>query len=142
AAPDSPRRFEREPSGEIRFEGVSVRRGNVEALRSIDLTIPAGSRIAVVGHTSAGKSTLARLIPRMLDPTSGRVMLDGLDVRDLDPLDLRTHIGFVPQETFLFSATLAQNIAWGAPSATDADIHRAAELAGLEDDITGFPQGY
>ena len=130
------------PRGEIRFDHVSVKRGNVEALRSLDLTIAPGSRIAIVGHTGAGKSTLARLIPRLLDPSAGRVLVDGIDARALAPEDLRAHIGFVPQETFLFSATVAENIAWGAPGATESDIRLAAELAGLQEDIAGFPAGY
>lgn len=142
AAPLRPHTLPAHPRGEIRFENVVVRRGNVEALRSLNLTIPAGSRTAIVGHTGSGKSTLARLIPRLLDPTEGRVRIDGIDVRDLAPQDLRAHIGFVPQETFLFSATVAQNIGWGAPSATETEIRQAAELAGLETDIAGFPNGF
>lgn len=130
------------PAGTIRLENVSVRRGKVDALRSVDLTMSAGSHIAIVGHTGSGKTTLARLIPRLLDPSSGRVTMDGVDLRDIAPAELRSHIGFVPQETFLFSATLAENIAWGAPRATSAQIRRAAELAGLEDDIAAFPAGY
>ena len=129
-------------SGEVRFRNVSVRRVNVQALHDVSLDIPAGSRVAIVGHTSSGKSTLARLVPRLLDPTGGSVTVDGIDVREIDLVELRSHIGFVPQETFLFSASLAQNIAWGAPHATDAEIHLAAGLAGLADDIAGFPKGY
>jgi ATP-binding cassette subfamily B multidrug efflux pump len=94
-----------------------------------------------VGHTGSGKSTLAHLIPRLLDPTSGAVTLDGIDLREFSPEDLRRSIGCVPQETFLFSATLAENIAFGVKDATDAEIQRAADIAGLGPDVAGFPDG-
>jgi ATP-binding cassette, subfamily B, multidrug efflux pump len=142
AAPMQPRRLTARPSCEVRFHGVSVRSGGVDALQSLDITIPSGARVAIVGHTGAGKSTLARLIPRMIDPSEGRITMDGIDLRDLDPDELRAHIGFVPQDTFLFSATLAENIALGTPHASETDIREAAELAGLETDIAAFPKGY
>lgn len=128
--------------GEIRFEGVEMQFAAGRALDGIDLTIPASKTIAIVGHTGCGKSTLVSLIPRLADPTSGRVLVDGVDLRHLSPAALRRHIGFVPQETFLFSATIAENIAFGVDSASDQEIRRAAELAGLSDDIEGFPDGY
>jgi len=112
------------------------------ALRGVDLDIPAGATVAIVGHTGSGKSTLVSLVPRLIDPTAGAVYLDGVDLRDLDPEWIRRQIGFVPQETFLFSATLGQNIAWGVEHATQTEIERAAELAGLGPDITSFPAGY
>ena len=96
----------------------------------------------MVGHTGSGKSTLVNLLPRLFDPTGGAVLLDGIDLRRLDPADLRRQIGFVPQETFLFSDTIAGNIAFGVDSATPEQIRRAAELAGLAGDIEGFPLGY
>ena len=142
APPGSPASLPPVVKGEIRFEGVSVRRDGVCALRSIDLLIPGGSRTAIVGHTGSGKSTLAHLIPRLIDPSEGRVTLDGRDLRSIDPDELRAQIGFVPQETFLFSATLAENIAWGIPSATNEEIRRAAEAAGLAEDIGALPDGY
>jgi ATP-binding cassette subfamily B multidrug efflux pump len=129
-------------AGELRFEGVEVKYPAGSALKNISLEIPAGSIVAIVGHTGSGKSTLVSLIPRLVDPTRGAVYLDGTDLRDLDPEWLRRQIGFVPQETFLFSATLAENIAWGVDVATDDDIARAAELAGLAPDIASFPAGY
>ena len=98
------------------------------ALDGIDLSIPAGMTVAVVGHTGAGKSTPVALVPRLMDPPAGRVLLDGIDLRDLSPAELRHHIGFVPQETFLFSDTLAGNIAFGDHNATPDQIRRAAEL--------------
>ena len=113
-----------------------------DALRYIDLQIEAGSTVAIVGHTGSGKSTLVSLIPRLIDPTDGAVFLDGVNVRDLAPAWLRHQIGFVPQETFLFSATLAENIAFGVEHSTQDEINRAAELAGLGPDIAGFPMGY
>jgi ATP-binding cassette subfamily B protein len=116
--------------------------GTARALEHIDLRIAAGSTVAVVGHTGSGKSTLVSLIPRLMDPTHGAVLLDGVDVRQFDPADPRRHIGFVPQETFLFSATIAENIAFGVEIATPEDIRRAAELAGLAADIEAFPEGY
>ncbi len=128
--------------GELHFENVEVRYDTGAALKNVDLEIPAGQTVAIVGHTGSGKSTLVSLIPRLFDPTRGAVYLDGVNLRDLDPEWLRAQIGFVPQETFLFSATLAENIAWGVEQATESDIARAAELAGLGPDITSFPAGY
>ncbi len=128
--------------GEIEFHGVAVRYGERDALTRVNLRVPGGATVAVVGHTGSGKSTLAHLVPRLIDPTAGSVTLDGIDLRDLSPEALRGVIGYVPQETFLFSATLADNIAFGVKEATEADIRRAAEIAGLAPDIAGFPEGY
>src|SRR6185436_1361885 len=106
------------PRGQLEFRGVSMEYDGLRALDAIDLGIPAGATYAVVGHTGCGKSTLVNLVPRLMDPTSGAVLLDGVDLRKLDPAELRRHIGFVPQETFLFSTTIAQNIAFGVESVT------------------------
>jgi ATP-binding cassette, subfamily B, multidrug efflux pump len=130
------------PRGEIEFAGVSMDYGNGRALDGIDLRIAAGETVAVVGRTGSGKTTLAALVPRLMDPTSGAVLADGVDLRALDPADLRRHIGFVPQETMLFSATIAENIAFGVEDATEEDIRRAAAIAGLAADIEAFPNGY
>ena len=132
----------RTDGAEIEFRGVRMDYGSRLALNGVDLRIRGGSTVAIVGHTGSGKSTLVNLIPRMLDPTEGAVLMDGEDLRDFDPADVRCQIGFVPQETFLFSATLGENIAWGVSHATEAEIARAAELAGLATDIAGFPDGY
>jgi ATP-binding cassette, subfamily B, multidrug efflux pump len=129
-------------AGELEFRGVTVDYNGARALETIDLRIRAGSTVALVGRTGSGKSTLASLAPRLMDPTAGAVLLDGIDLRNLDPAELRRHIGFVPQETFLFSATIAGNIAFGVPEAAAEDIRRAAEIAGLAADIEGFPAGY
>jgi ATP-binding cassette subfamily B multidrug efflux pump len=132
----------KEVQGAIRFEGVEVKYPACLALKKVDLAIAPGETVAIVGHTGSGKSTLVSLIPRLIDPTQGRVLLDGVDLREHDPEWVRRQIGFVPQETFLFSATLADNIAFGVEGATEQQIARAAELAGLAPDIAGFPAGY
>ena len=128
--------------GEIEFRQATVDYGSGPALNKIDLRILAGTTLAVVGHTGSGKTTLVNLLPRLFDPTGGAVLLDGIDLRRVDPAELRRHIGFVPQETFLFSATIAGNIAFGVEGATAEQIRRAAEMAGLAGDIEGFPLGY
>ncbi len=130
------------PRGQIEFEDVVLQYPAGRALDGISLVIPASKTVAIVGHTGCGKSSLVGLIPRLFDPTSGTVLLDGVDLRDLSPSELRQHIGYVPQETFLFSATIAENIAFGVEGASADEIRRAAELAGLAGDIEGFPDGY
>ncbi|HSU59876.1 MAG TPA: ABC transporter ATP-binding protein [Bryobacteraceae bacterium] len=126
---------------EVRFDDVSVSFGGREALKSITLTIAAGETVAIVGHTGSGKTTLVSLIPRLFDPSAGIVTFGGVDLPRFDPEDLRCQIGFVPQETFLFSATLAENIAWGVASASREQVQSAAEIAGLSSDIETFPNG-
>jgi len=128
-------------TAEIRFRDVTMSLGDRQALAGIDLTIHAGETIAVVGHTGSGKTTLVSLIPRLFDPSSGQVEIGRVNIKAFDPKTLRREIGFVPQETFLFSATLAENIAWGAPDATPQQIRWAAEVAGLASDIEALPNG-
>lgn len=140
AEPDSPRKLTR-AQGDIEFRNVIVRFGTTESLQGVDLHIPAGTTAAIVGHTGSGKTTLVNLIPRMIDATSGTVLVDGHDVREYSPAELREQIGFVPQETFLFSLTLGENIALGVKDATDEQIRRAAEIAGLATDLDTFPEG-
>jgi ATP-binding cassette subfamily B protein len=142
AEPRSPRALPEPLRGEITFRQVSLEYPTGRALHQIDLRIQAGETVAIVGHTGCGKSTLVRLIPRLMDPTAGSVRLDGIDLRELSPEELRRQIGFVPQETFLFSATLAENIAFGVKQASQEQIRWAAELAGLAPDVAGFPGGY
>jgi ATP-binding cassette subfamily B multidrug efflux pump len=139
--PPVPRPLTEPIRGEIEFRGVTVEYPAGRALRGINLRIPAGATVAIVGHTGSGKTTLAQLIPRMLDPAEGSVLVDGIDVRQYSPAALRLQIGFVPQETILFSTTLAGNIAFGADGASEEEIRRAAELAGLAPDIESFPAG-
>lgn len=140
ALPPRPRALER-MRGEIEFRDVAVRYPSASALDGVSLSIFEGATVAIAGHTGSGKSTLVSLIPRLMDPTSGAVRIDGVDVREFSPSDLRRHIGFIPQETFLFSATLAENIALGTPGATMAEIERAADWAGLSGDLASFPKG-
>jgi ATP-binding cassette subfamily B protein len=111
-------------------------------LKDINLSIDEGTTLGIVGLTGAGKSTLAHLIPRIFDPPVGTVCLGGIDVRDLDLDELRGAVGFVPQDPFLFSATIAENIAYGCPEASADQVEHAARLAGVHDEITEFPRGY
>ncbi len=142
AEPASPKRLGAPVRGEITLRGVAVQYPSCRALDGIDLEIRAGETVAVVGHTGSGKSTLVRLIPRLMDPTDGAVLLDGTDLSELSPSEIRRQIGYVPQETFLFSATLADNIAFGVENVTEEEIRRAAEIAGLAADVESFPLGY
>jgi ATP-binding cassette, subfamily B, multidrug efflux pump len=126
----------------IEMRNLSFAYNGKPVLRNINLTIPAGTTLAIVGPTGSGKSTLANLIPRLRDAPPGTLLFDGRSVRDIPLAELRRMIGFVPQETFLFSETLRENIAFGVESASDAEIERAAEIAGLTGDIAAFPRQY
>ena len=155
--------------GEIRFEDVSFayrprsqRRGEgnaqaaasangaapaaeepeVLALEHVDLDVPAGQTIALVGATGAGKSTMAKLAARFYDPTRGRVLVDGHDLREVSSHSLRSQMGIVPQEAFLFSGTVRENIAFGRPDAQDAQIRAAATAVGADEFISELPRGY
>jgi ATP-binding cassette subfamily B protein len=129
--------------GEVRFDDVSFRYGDGDfALRDIELTIPPGQTVALVGETGAGKSTFAKLVGRFYDPTGGRVLVDGHDLRDVTSHSLRSQMGIVPQEGFLFSGTVRENIAFGKPSATDEEIVAAARAVGAESFIEGLEHGY
>ena len=129
--------------GAVRFRDLSFtyRDDLPPALSGIDVSVAAGTTVAVVGRTGSGKSTLLSLIPRLLDPPYGALFLDGHDVRRLPLAALRSAIAMVPQETFLFSATLAENISFGRPDASTDEILEAADLAGLGPDLDGFPHG-
>ncbi|MFI6007829.1 ABC transporter ATP-binding protein [Streptomyces sp. NPDC051243] len=133
--------------GEVRFENVEFRydgdddeRGAI--LDGIDLTVPPGGSLAVVGPTGAGKSTLGHLVPRLYDVTGGRVTLDGVDVRDLDFDTLARAVGVVSQETYLFHASVADNLRFAKPDATDDELHAAAKAAQIHDHIAALPDGY
>ena len=129
--------------GTVEFDHVRFAyRSDQPVLPSFDLSIPAGQVIALVGSTGAGKSTLAKLISRFYDPTEGRVLLDGVDLRHLHPKDLRRAIVMVTQEAYLFSGSVADNIALGKPSATREEIEAAARAVGAHEFITALPQGY
>ncbi|MEV3927922.1 ABC transporter ATP-binding protein [Streptomyces sp. NPDC049944] len=131
------------PGREVTFEGVGFAyRTGGEVLPRFTLTIPAGRTVAVVGSTGAGKSTLAKLLARFYDPTQGRVLLDGTDLRDLATAELRRGVVMVTQEAFLFSGTIAENIAIGRPEATPEEIEHAAKAIGAHDFISSLPDGY
>lgn len=129
--------------GNIVFENVSFSyKPGIPVLRHISLSIKAGERIGICGPTGSGKSTIASLIPRLYDPSSGRVMIDGKDVKDFTLEGLRREIGFVLQDTMLFYGTVRENIAYGKPDATDKEILEAAKLANAHEFIIKLPQGY
>ena len=146
-----------EVRGDIEFRNLSFRYGNTllaaergngrahgdeEVLRNLSLSVPAGTSVAIVGPTGSGKSTLVSLIPRIYDAAPGTVLIDGRPIREFPLAVLRRNIGFVPQETFLFSDTIRGNIAFGAEDATDEEVRRAAEAANIAAEIEDFPDGY
>jgi ATP-binding cassette, subfamily B, bacterial len=130
--------------GDVALEGVrfAYSPDAPEALRGVDLRIAAGERVALVGTTGAGKSTFVKLVARFYDPTAGRVLIDGNDVRDVSLHGYRRHLGYVPQEPFLFSGTIRSNIAYGRPDATDLEIERAARAVGAHDLVRALADGY
>jgi ATP-binding cassette subfamily B protein len=130
--------------GEVRFEHVGFRypEGLRPALSDIDVTVPAGSSLALVGATGSGKSTLASLVARLNDPTTGRVLIDGVDVRDLALADLARVVGVVSQETYLLHGTIRENLRHARPDATDDEMVAAARRAQIHELITALPDGY
>ena len=131
--------------GEVRFEGVSFRysqEAETDALCGIDLTIPSGTTLGVVGGTGSGKTTLIQLVSRLYDVTAGRVMVGGVDVRDYDLAGLRDEVAVVLQKNVLFAGTIKENLRWGDPDATDAQLVRACELAQADEFVRQFPDGY
>ncbi len=147
----------RDVRGDIEFHNLTFHYGNTilaaergngrahgdeEVLKGVSLRVPAGTSLAIVGPTGSGKSTLVSLIPRIYDAEPGMVLIDGQPIREFPLAVLRHNIGFVPQETFLFSDTIRDNIAFGAENATDADVRRAAEAANIAAEIENFPDGY
>jgi len=147
---DSPDAEELPPiRGELRFDDVSFRYGTEEndptlpwALRDVNLVIAPGQTVALVGETGAGKSTFAKLVARFYDPTSGSVLVDGHDLRTVTAHSLRSQMGMVPQEGFLFSGTIRDNLSFGRPDATEAQLRDAASAVGADDFIMALPQGY
>ena len=128
--------------GDIEFRQLSFAYNGTTVLHDVNLRIPAGSSLAIVGPTGSGKTTLVSLIPRIYDAEPGSVLIDGEPVRDYPLTDLRRNIGFVPQETFLFSETIRENIAFGVQRASDEEVSWAAEAANIATDIEGFPDKY
>ena len=128
--------------GDVEFRDLTFAYGSASVLRHISATLLAGTTTAVVGATGSGKSTLLNLLPRLNDPPPGTVFVDGMDVRDLPLAVLRGAIGFVPQEPFLFSATIAENIAFGVSGAGRERIEHAAHVSRLDKDLADFPKGY
>jgi ABC-type multidrug transport system fused ATPase/permease subunit len=129
--------------GHVAFEGVRFAYGRgPEVLHGIDLDVPAGTTVALVGHTGAGKSTIAKLLARFYDPTEGRITIDGVDLRDVTQHSLRTQLGIVPQEGFLFAGTVRENIAFGRPDASDADVLAAARAVGADEFVERLEDGW
>src|SRR4029079_15848729 len=129
--------------GRVVFEGVRFTYGRGdEVLHGIDLDVPAGTTVALDGHTGAGKSTIAKLLARFYDTTEGRITIDGLDLRDVTQASLRRQLGVVPQEGFLFAGTVRDNIAFGRPDAPPEEIVRAAQTVGAHEFILRLENGY
>jgi ATP-binding cassette subfamily B protein len=137
-----PHAVERPIAGEIEFRNLTFGYNGTQVLKNVNLKIPAGSSLAIVGPTGSGKTTLVNLIPRVYDAPAGAVLLDGRPLRDYPLSWLRRNIGFVPQETFLFSDSVRENIAFGVERSTDAEVGDAAEGANIARDIETFPDRY
>jgi len=132
-----------EIAGRVRFQGVRFRYGRGdEVLHGIDLEVAAGTTVALVGHTGAGKSTIAKLLARFYDPTEGKLTIDGIDLREVTQASLREQLGIVPQEGFLFAGTVRENIAFGRPDVSPEDIVTAARTVGADDFISQLEEGY
>jgi len=129
-------------AGAIEFRDLNFAYNGTPVLHDVNLRIPAGSSLAIVGPTGSGKTTLVSLIPRIYDASPGTVLIDGKPIREYPLETLRRQIGFVPQETFLFSETVRENIAFGRQEATDAEVHSAAEAASIAAEIEEFPEQY
>jgi ATP-binding cassette subfamily B protein len=131
--------------GEIRFERVSFRypsRPEAKALDDFDLSVRPGETVAFVGPSGAGKTTTFQLLLRFYDPESGRILIDGVDVAQADPLVVRSRIGLVPQDTVLFAASARENIRYGRPGASDAEVEAAARAAAADEFLRRLPEGY
>ncbi|MEU1384953.1 MULTISPECIES: ABC transporter ATP-binding protein [unclassified Nonomuraea] len=128
--------------GEVRFERVDFAYEDERTLHAVDVTVPAGTTLAVVGETGSGKTTLSYLLPRLYDVTGGRVTIDGVDVRDLTFETLSEVVGVVSQETYLFHASIADNLRFARPAATDEELEAAARAARIHDHIASLPDGY
>ncbi len=131
------------PRGEIEFRNLTYSYGQGgDVLSNVNLTIPAGSSLAILGPTGSGKTTLVELIPRLLDAPAGTVLIDGVPIREWPLESLRRSIGFVPQETFLFSSTIRDNVAFGVEGATDDEVMKATQTAQIANEILEFPHGF
>jgi ATP-binding cassette, subfamily B, multidrug efflux pump len=139
---DSPKARELPVQGEIEFRGLNFAYDGKPVLHDVNLLIPSGTSMAIVGPTGSGKTTLVSLIPRIYDAALGTILIDGRPLRDFSLASLRSNIGFVPQETFLFSDRIRENIALGVESASDEQIHNAAGAANIAADIESFPESY
>jgi ATP-binding cassette subfamily B protein len=142
-APVSPVR-PAELRGELCLAGVRFRYPGTraDALHGIDITLPAGATVALVGPTGAGKSTIFKLLARFYDPTAGRVLVDGVELRSLDLAAFRSRLGYLPQEAYLFAGTIRDNIAYGRPEAGNREVEAAARAVGAHDGICALPNGY
>jgi ATP-binding cassette subfamily B protein len=144
-APANPLPLPAPGRGEIRFEQVTFRypsRPESKALDAFDLEVRSGETLAFVGPSGAGKSTTFQLLLRFYDPAAGRILIDGVDVARADPLEVRSRIGLVPQDTVLFAASARENIRYGRPGATDAEVESAAQAAAADEFLRRLPQGY
>jgi ATP-binding cassette subfamily B protein len=138
--PQSPARLDT-VHGHVEFRNVSFSYNSHPVLQDVTIDIPAGRTVAIVGATGAGKTTLANLLVRLYDPTSGQVLIDGVDVRELELADLREIVGFVPQETFLFSDSLRENVALARDDASDEEVDYAVRTSRLANDLGQLTHG-